>query len=394
MEFADVMELAILNRSVFAITATKLLRSPPNLSRSGNMALSALEKLKLESARAREAAEAAEAAAKKAAADAEEIAREIAELERLAAKYNVPLGGPGEASSGMTIRRLSDDYQSHPQSSYQQLRHRTRTNSKNLVRYINEDCSERKLALMKAPDFQALHDGWVQRRGRASAHALITQVRTMVSFGVEVLADRDCERAALILHKMQFAPPKHKRSEPMSAEDANRIREHAHKMGVPSLALAQALQFDCNLSQVDTIGEWVPFSELGKPTEVVHRKKPLKWQYGLRWEEIDENLMLHHTTSFQGKQVQRDLMAASMVKEELEAEYGAPLARAKLPANGPMIVFEKSKQPWTAPQFRVMWRAVAKAAGVPDNVKNRNSRKTKGSHRSGWDKVQDKQLAL
>jgi hypothetical protein len=36
-------------------------------------------------------------------------------------------------------------------------------------------------------------------------------------------------------------------------------------MGWHSIALAQAIQFDCALRQKDVIGEWVPESEPGEP---------------------------------------------------------------------------------------------------------------------------------
>jgi len=223
------------------------------------------------------------------------------------------------------------------------------------------------------------------------AHALITQLRTMVSFGVEVLQDRDCERAALILHKMQFSPPKIKAPELMTADQARRICDYAHEKKVPSLALAQAFQFDCELAQKDVIGEWVPLSELGKPTGVVDQTKGLKWMWGLRWEEIDDDLVLHHVTSRHGKPVVKDLNNAPMVRKELEATYGAPLTRAKLPVSGVVVVLEKTKQPWAAPKFRETWRKFAKACGVPDNIKNKNSKKGKGStNRPGWQKALEK----
>jgi hypothetical protein len=86
-------------------------------------------------------------------------------------------------------------------------------------------------------------------------------------------------------------------------------------------------------------------------------------------------LVLRHITSTHQKVVEKDLKTeAPMVKAELEARYGAPLTRAKLPTSGPIIVYEYSGLPWQAHAFRATWREMANAAGVPENVKNTNSR--------------------
>jgi hypothetical protein len=73
-----------------------------------------------------------------------------------------------------------------------------------------------------------------------------------------------------------------------------RVRAAAHKVGWFSIALAQAFQFDLMLRQKDVIGEWVPIDE-PSVSDVV---SPMgKWVLGLRWSEIDDDLILRHVTS-------------------------------------------------------------------------------------------------
>jgi site-specific recombinase XerD len=135
-------------------------------------------------------------------------------------------------------------------------------------------------------------------------------------------------------------------------------------MGRPSIALAQAFQFELMLRQKDVIGEWVPIREPGI-SDV--QADGLKWLRGIRWEEIDQNMVLRHLTSKRQKMIEVSLRNAPMVIEEM-ALLGAQ------PANGPIIVSEWDRLPWTGPEFRRWWRIVAEAAGVPKEVRNMDSR--------------------
>jgi len=156
---------------------------------------------------------------------------------------------------------------------------------------------------------------------------------------------------------------------------AEAIRALAPSIGRRSLGLAQAFQFDLMLRQKDVIGEWIPVSEPGL-SDVIDRND--KWLRGLRWEEIDKNLILRHTTSKRQKDIDPDLNLAPMVMSELRFMAGvsqdALLRRDLLPASGPVVVNEFNGLPWRSSEFRRSWRELANAAGVPKNVRNMDSR--------------------
>jgi hypothetical protein len=150
----------------------------------------------------------------------------------------------------------------------------------------------------------------------------------------------------------------------LTAEHAIAIRAAAHKMGYPAIALAQALQFDCMLTQKDVIGEWVPHAEPGF-SDVINGRK--KWLRGVSWKEFDmDSMILEHKASFNGRPVKIDLTDAPMVREEL-ARIG------NLPSSGPVIV-GKNGLPWDDDEYRRIWRLIADAAGVPEDIRNRHSR--------------------
>jgi hypothetical protein len=275
----------------------------------------------------------------------------------------------------LTVHDLIAAYTADKVSPYRKLRHRTRQNYDSLLRRVDKDQGGGALAAIKYRTFLEWHADWSRNGARIPmAHALMGMVRTLVGFGVVFLEDRECERLSGVLHKMKFEMGKG-RDLHLTADHADAVRVQAHKEGYPSMALAQAVQFEGTLRQKDIIGEWVPLSEPGVSDVTWARYG--KWLRGLRWNEIDENLILRHLTSKTQKVVEIDLKLGPMVLEELQVAYcdlGEPLTRAKLPKSGPVILDEETGRPYLTHVFRRRWRMIARAAGVPDEVQNRDTR--------------------
>lgn len=265
-----------------------------------------------------------------------------------------PLSQKSEVDAG-TMASLAHRYCTDERSPYRKLRYKTRLNYDNMIRRIVKDCGDAKLADLKSENIRTLYEEWSER-GKSIAHSLVTMMRGLINFGVVILKDEQCERLSVVLHNMRFKVER-ARTEELTTVQANAIRVMAHKMGRPSLALAQALQFECGLTQKDVIGEWVPITEQGESNVTDDGKK---WLHGLRWEEIN-NLTLRRGGS------EFNLAHKPMVREELNK-------LGELPPAGPVIVCEFSDLPWTAYEFRRWWRKVADACRIPKNVRNMDSR--------------------
>jgi len=177
-----------------------------------------------------------------------------------------------------------------------------------------------------------------------------------------------------------FASGRRQRKEYVTYLQAVQHCEASHREGFGSIALAQAFMFECGMRPKDVIGEWVPRSEPGV-TRVFNGDS--KWLMGARWEEVDENFVWKHRLSKSvpregimdpetGKTELFDLRVFPLVRTELERI--APLHRGNFPASGPIIVSEGTGLPWSASRFRDRWREIARKAGIPDNVQNRDSR--------------------
>jgi hypothetical protein len=319
------------------------------------------------------------------------MASDLAELERLAAKYNLKVVGadappttyasgsiasssvvsplpPGKIDVSVagvcTLAELVTTYRTDERSPYRALRFKVREGYDNMIDRLVAECGSVMLSDLTADGIQKLYEGWAAGGKVATGHALATKLRLLFSFGTTILDDPGCQRLSTIMNRMRFENPK-PRSEQLTVEHVEAIRAKAHEMGKPSIALAQAIQFELMLNQKDVIGEWLPATEPGESDIVLDG---LKWLHGIRWSEIDNNLILRHVTSFRKKMVEIDLKGAPMVLEEIKRIESVP-------KNGPVVVSEWSQKPWSSNEFRRWWRKLADAAGVPKNIRNMDSSK-------------------
>lgn len=263
-----------------------------------------------------------------------------------------------------TLYSLVRCYKTDPDSTYHKLRFKSRVFYNTLCGILLRDHAALDVSDIKARNLLRMHEAWSADGKVPMGHAMIGMVRTLCSFGSTILENDECSRIGAVLHKMRFKMAK-PRVERLTAEQATAIRAAAHAMARPSIALAQAFQFECMLRQKDVIGEWVPEGEPGLSD--IWNDSGEKWLRGLRWQEIDKNLVLRHTTSKRNKEIEVNLKLAPMVLEELEK-------MGDIPASGAVIMSEQTGQPYTALHFRTEWREAATAAGVPKAVLNMDTR--------------------
>lgn len=278
-----------------------------------------------------------------------------------------------------TLGSLMECYQTDLDSPYKKLRYASRIHYDVLIRLIKKDYGSELLedinarAILKwynggKDENGRQHDGWASGGKIAAGHAKIGMMRILFGFGFALLENDECERMSNVLGKLTFKMPE-AREEAITLEQAVAVRREAHARGRPSVALAQAFQWDGIFRQKDVIGEYVPLNEPVMSDVIVGK---FKWVRGLRWEEISSRLVLTHITSKRSKKLVLNLKNAPMVMEELEyikAQYGG-----QLPSSGPIIRNEYDGHPWDATEFRRWWRILASSAGVPDSVRNMDSR--------------------
>jgi len=295
---------------------------------------------------------------------------EAIEVRKACIAFQEEMYGEKPAKETGTIRALINAFQTDPDSGYHGADYDTRRHTDALLKRIDKLAGGLKLAEMGARDIKRLYedirypDGKEGRDIKSTGHAAMTHFRRAFSFGVIYEIDPNCIRLKTILSEMKF-PKGSARTEAMTFRQCEDIIAAAHAAGMPSIALAQALQFDLRARQRDIIGLWLPVSERG--ISVIDHYHGRKWLRGLRWEEISSAMFLSHPASKTGKPIERDLTLYPMIVAELD----------RIPAEkrrGPIVVSELTGRPWKNNNFRDHWRKAATAAGVPKSVWNMDSR--------------------
>jgi integrase len=307
-----------------------------------------------------------------------EIAAQCNDLQSVMLVWGRERDSGGTLVPLVTIRNLIDKYQNDDDSAFHKKRYEARQGKAALLKRIDKRFGDVMLAEIAGRMILSWYKEWSDNGQKVSAGgAFIATLRTLFRFGAGLLDDRECARLAETLSSQSYKGTR-PREVALSADQAIAIRTAAHERGWPFIALAQAIQFECSLRQRDCIGEWVPVDEPGV-SDVIQTKKfkgkktTKKWISGLRWEKIDENLILRHVTSKRSKKVEIDLKLGPMVMEEFQIMFGST-ERAAMPASGPVILCEVNAWPYYNTEFRRKWRKVATAAGIPKNVKNMDTR--------------------
>jgi hypothetical protein len=313
------------------------------------------------------------------------ITREMAEFVRIAFKYNIDadaynsiIGGakpqPQQTPKGQphfpwapvapaydgTFRGLMDCYRTHEKSPFRELKHSVSINYGRALKRLAKDIGDDRVGDWSADIVQSHYNRWAAGDKIAIGHDMIGKIRLLCGFGTTVLNDAACIKLSTILSKMRFPVSKGGKILRLTRDQTRAIRITAREhFGWDSIALAVALQLEIpKLRQVDVIGEWVPIGDAAK-SEIMKGEE--KWVRGLRWSDIDDNMVLRRALTSgrreEHKEIKYSLKRAQMIMEEINR---VPLAKRV----GPMIICEFSNLPWSQFEFRRKLKIVAEKAGI------------------------------
>jgi hypothetical protein len=269
-----------------------------------------------------------------------------------------------------TLRQLVEGYRTDPDSNFQKLHYQVRVKHERLLARLAREHGSHPLKNIRFRMLASWYAEWLTGGRIAMARSLVDRMRELFRFGATLLEDQECARLfeALGELRLETSSP---RSVQMTSQQAKDICDTARNhFGWHSIALAQALQYELLLGQKDVIGEWVPAGEPGD-SDIVWKGK--KWLRGLRWSNIDKNLTLRHAVGAGGRKITADLKTAPMALKELRkcSETFRSIIRTEHAL--PFVICETTGMPWSTGEFRRKWRLVAKKAGVPDDITNRDS---------------------
>lgn len=269
-----------------------------------------------------------------------------------------------------TVRSLLDIYELHKRSPYRKLKPGSRVPYNHYLKRLKGHIGTMRVDDINGVDIFDWHDVWSENgRYLAAAATARSVLAAAISFGVMMRYEGAAALAGVLKEASRKLPQPSARTQSATADQVTAARTAAHANGRPSSALVYALEFETTLRLWDIIGQWWKMDE-GGISHVLDPERGLKW-FGLQWEDIDENLVLHYTPSKTsektGAAISYPLTKAPMVLEELK--HWPQEAR-----RGPVVVSEQSGLPYRASIFAQRWTVDRKAAGLPSNLWARDLR--------------------
>jgi len=167
--------------------------------------------------------------------------------------------GPRPIYDG-TIKSLIAVYRRTEESPYHNVKQNTRRMYDQSLDLLEVTVGARQLSKLTGLDFTRWYnnlkapaqEGGAERQRRA--YKAMQLVRIIIKFGV--VADiKDCVRLAVVLQNVEFSVPP-SRTQHVTFTQVQAICAKAIANGRFSIALAQALQFELTLRQIDVIGIW------------------------------------------------------------------------------------------------------------------------------------------
>ena len=288
-------------------------------------------------------------------------------LEWLSEKIGAGAAPPKE----MTIDMLIRAYRTRPESPFKQVKFNTAKTYSYTMDLIERAAGDVKLASVNLGVLQRFYNDARYPEGVGAdkpdrlrtAHGIVAMLRRLFSFGVAAEIE-GCERIDRILSKTRFEAPG-RRASAMTAEQAAAFIAKARDLGRTSLAIGQAIQFECAMRQRDVIGEWEPIGIDGPTSTFVLNGR--QWVNGVTWSDISKDWILTKRTTKTGTVVSWDLRLCPLAFDLLSA----------IPADdrfGPVVIDETGGRPYAEHAYAREWRAVADAAGIPRDVFNMDAR--------------------
>ncbi|MBX5001844.1 site-specific integrase [Rhizobium lentis] len=287
-----------------------------------------------------------------------------------------------------TLRSLIRMYRTTKGSGYLTVKTNTREMYDFSLDLLEQDCGMRKLEKVTGLDIRGWYEHFkepaedtpkqAERRAEAlkegnplppnperirRAYQCMQLLRIVISFGV-VANITECFRLKAVLESMTFHVPRG-RTEQITFEQAEAICNVAIGNRLHSIALAQALQFELTLRQIDVIGRW---EKTDTPEDGGILDRGQRWRDGLLWSHLDSNGILRKPTSkIDDVTAEHDTMQYPFLRKIIDM---VPVEKRF----GPMIKSEVTGLPYRKRYFSDVWRECADAAGVPKTVWNRDSR--------------------
>ncbi|MFG1410333.1 integrase [Xanthobacter sp. VTT E-85241] len=273
-----------------------------------------------------------------------------------------------------TIAWLCDAFQTDLDSPYRDTRPSTQRFYDDNIKFVRATVGEVLVRDVTGRDIRRWHKNWGRWDEKAKTMANprrgyggIQTLRRVVSYGCE-MKDRACLELAQVLAEMEFSSPRRRQVRPTYGQIiAFRTAARGGDFKRPSMARAIVLQFELALRQKDVIGEWLVADD-GSKVGIMDAGS--RWANGVLWgDHIDKDWVLRKPTS----KSNFDEVAVHDLKlhPDVLAEFEDVKREERI---GPVIINEHTGKPYRRREFARVFRSIARAAGWPDDLWNRDTK--------------------
>ena len=281
-----------------------------------------------------------------------------------------------------TVLSACRTYQQHPLSRFHSIKHNTRATYVSCLKLIEQTVGQRLIRNVTVLDIQRWYDEWrkpaaADARERIDrAHDAVSMFRTVLWF-MTALRSPDCKRLAEELRAVKFEKGGARQQELTYTHATAFIRKalelEASDAWSPRRALFMAIgvaaQFELIVRQRDVIGEWTPNGKLHRLPEGIGRleHKGETWSGFFTWEAVPGwRWRMRTSKSKYRSAADYDLTRYPLLFPLLEQVPHAERFGAIVKGEHGLPVRRSSYGKW--------FRQIARAAGIPDEVWNMDSR--------------------
>jgi len=283
-------------------------------------------------------------------------------------------------ATNYSLSWLISRYQTDAFSPYRNLRARTARGYDHFCKHIAATVGERIIGSkadvtprISGEDVRRWHMKWGEN-GRASrARHMLVMLRTLSAYAVEIgvpqaRAFRD------MLSDMRF-PTVESRNEAPTRAQVHAIVSKALELGYRSIAITT----------------WAQFELIERRTHIIGYYENGQWRPGWTWGNINKDWTITYFQTKSGR-VERTFDLTTV-----PALLGLLQATPEAVRVGPVILAERTKnkavrRPWTERHYATVFRKIARAAGVPDNVWSMDMRAGGATEADAIGGVSDREL--
>lgn len=256
-------------------------------------------------------------------------------------------------------------YETHPDSPYFDLHEKTQINYSTTLALLMRHKGKRLVANVTGADVRRWYKELVEAKSQHWAYYTINVLKTALSFG-STQRIGECRILRQELRDTRFRSGARRR-EHLTYAQVRAFCDKARELDYPWMARCLTLQFDFGMRRRDVIGEYITDENSEHGIRIGKRV----WRDGLTWAHIGDDRIVRKLISKTAKT--SGLTAVHAIDDYPDAAADLALTPSEQRI-GPLVIDPHTGKPPTFDRCRHVFRLIARAAGIPDDIRMMDAR--------------------